>query len=121
LEKKAILPTVSSCAGFRTGSSEKAYRKKLKTIYNEETSKQLIKNGIKGNPVLFEFIMGWPINWTSLKPLKKIMIPRWNKKNLLKIKPLSKKKFQKNRVRAIGNGQVPLCVYSLLKLWLFKE
>lgn len=121
MERKPIIPTVSSCSGFRIGSSVTAYLKKLTKLYDTDTAHKLISNGTKTNPVLFEFVMGWPLNWTSLKPLKRFIIPKWTKRNLLKIKPLKSTKYQKERVKAIGNGQVPLCVYALLNLWLLKR
>jgi len=116
LDKRIILPTISAAGGFRTGGA--ITTKQLSKVYGEELAKKMITNGLKTNPVLFEFMMGWPLNWTSLKPLKKIIIPKWNLHNLKKIKPRKKVKNQKARIHAIGNGQVPLCVYAILKLYL---
>jgi len=113
--------TISSCAGFRIGSSVDSYIRKLLNVYDLKTSTKLITNPQNTNPVVFEFIMGWPLNWTSLKPLKKILIPKWTINNMRKIKPIKSVKNQKQRIAAVGNGQVPLCVYSLLKLWLLED
>jgi len=72
-------------------------------------------NGDTGalNPDWVEWLMGWPIGWTSLEPLKsdEILnpsiepdIPRVTKKT----------KDRAARLKAIGNGQFSLCV---VKAW----
>jgi len=118
LVREPVVPTISSCSGFRIGSTVNCYIKRLLNVYDLETSTRLIANPQITNPVVFEFVMGWPLNWTSLNPLKKILIPKWTINNMRKIEPIKSVKNQKQRIAAVGNGQVPLCVYSLLKLWL---
>ncbi len=117
LDREAMIPTVSSSSGFRTGSKANTKKWKLQSFFDEEIAEKLVENGSSGNPKLFEFVMGWPINWTSLVPLKEVNIPEWTEENLLSFDPIPPKKFINHnaRIKAVGNGQVPLCVYTLLK------
>ncbi|MDP8268193.1 MAG: hypothetical protein P9L97_05640 [Candidatus Tenebribacter davisii] len=121
MERETVTPTINSTNGFRGGSKDETNIKKFTDIYDIESAKTLLRNQLSTNPIIFEFLMGWPINWTSLKPLKKIVLPKWTINNLKKPKPIKSVKYQKERIHAIGNGQVPLCVYSLLKLWLLED
>jgi len=70
---------------------------------NEEETKHL-------NPAWTELLMLWPENWTSLEPLKElnwdIDCSKWEQP-IPRVKP--KEKDHANRLKAIGNGQVPLC------------
>jgi len=72
------------------------------------------------NPDWVEWLMGWPIGWTSLEPMKELIWLDWNvdpadayaKKG--NIGPLPRVatgiKNKVNRLKAIGNGQVPQVV-----------
>lgn len=71
------------------------------------------------NPDWVEFLMGWPIGWSSLEPLKKLIWLGW------KVDPAddgsipriaSNIKDRVNRLKAIGNGQVSLCVATGLTI-----
>lgn len=73
------------------------------------------------NPDWVEWLMGWPIGWSDLKPLTKLErldpsvdphpdIPRTTDKTENRV----------NRIKAIGNGQVPLCAsmaWEILNIW----
>ncbi len=60
------------------------------------------------NPDWVEWLMGWPIGWSSLVPLKKL---RWKpigtEPNISRLTTV--KKHRASRIAALGDGQVPLC------------
>jgi hypothetical protein len=65
----------------------------------------------KLNPTWVEWLMNWPINWTSLELLQKI---RWES---LSVEPTDIPRIvdsravpnRVDRLKALGNGQVPAC------------
>lgn len=115
LLRKSYLPSgISAASGFRTGSGVHPTRVRLTKIYGKKIANILCNTPHKTNPRIFEFMMGWPIGWTSLLPLKNIVIPEWTHDNFMQFKPLRKVKYQEERIRCIGNGQVPLCVSAML-------
>jgi hypothetical protein len=74
------------------------------------------------NPDWVEWLMGWPIGWTSVKPLSELIwldikhdpyptIPR------VKYKQLN----HNGRLKALGNGQVPQCMATAFNLLFNKE
>ena len=135
-------------------------RDKKKWSIRIKTTNELVKNDEKGgqlNPSWVAWLMGWPIDWTSLKPMKKILWFDWSvdpadlevpkrkwdtpstgdsnpralgikkpyngpgqehlQSQSLRYKstgPISRvavnSKDRVNRLKALGNGQVPLCV-----------
>ena len=77
------------------------------------------------NPDWTEWLMGWPVGWTDLKPLDKEGFVEWFKAVLSgrwwKTDPANEGKLSRvtenrtnraNRIKALGNGQVPMCVYT---------
>lgn len=61
-----------------------------------------------------EWLMGWPIGWTSLEPLSAEAIedwltPGWWDEEPLIPRVIQKQVERKHRLMALGNGQVPLC------------
>lgn len=71
------------------------------------------------NPDWVEWLMGWPIGWTSLEPLAELVWPDWT------VDPAdsgevprvaSGIKHRVARLKAIGNGQVPQCAAMAFKL-----
>ena len=68
---------------------------------------------IKGrlNPAWVEWLMGWPIGWTLLEPLEDL--GRWGFDDWWgteqDIPRTTTKKVRPARLRALGNGWVPLC------------
>lgn len=75
------------------------------------------------NPAWIEWLMGFPIGLTSLAPLKtkdflnwkkKVLTKKiWEKTNISQIK--TEEIFDRQRNQAIGNAQVPTCVYYVWK------
>jgi hypothetical protein len=81
------------------------------------------------SPDWTEWLMGWPVGWTDLKPLSPEAVARWKEAmlngtywavdpaDLPKDHPaylprLTEDKVNRaNRLKAIGNGQVPMCVF----------
>lgn len=72
------------------------------------------------NPGWVEWLMGWPIGWTSLAgPPKSGATPaRWNRepKGVPRLNETVENRAK--RIRAIGNGQVPLCAAVAFKTLL---
>jgi len=58
------------------------------------------------NPDWVEWFMGWPVGWSDVRTLNKLV---WLPINMWpNIKPITyKKENRRNRVKAIGDGQVP--------------
>ena len=70
------------------------------------------------NPDWVEWLMGWPCGWTSLEPLTELKFREWDEDpaDTGEIPRTIPKKNGTNRVarlKAIGNGQVPACVYAM--------
>jgi hypothetical protein len=78
---------------------------------------------MKLNPKLVELLMGWVSNWTDLEPMDKERFSEW-RKGVLKNKEAWKDgswdngiprlsenmDYVSDRLKAIGNGQVPQCM-----------
>jgi len=65
------------------------------------------------NPNWVEWLMGWPIGWSNLEALDEIKLIRWDidpadDDTIARLTTI--KKNRKNRLMALGNGQVPACV-----------
>jgi DNA (cytosine-5)-methyltransferase 1 len=85
------------------------------------------KNAILGqlNPYWVEWLMGWTIGSTSLEPLEQTAIQEWvettkvgswwaDERDIARVG--EKIKDRAARIRALGNGQVPLCVVRAWEL-----
>lgn len=92
--------------------------------FNQDRN-EAVKTSYQLNPDWTEWLMGWPIGWTSLKPLSKEEFIRWFKKVLSNkwwdndpadegnLTRATKYRINRSkRLKALGNGQVPLCVYT---------
>ena len=88
---------------------------------------ETVKTSYQLNPDWTEWLMGWPIGWTSLKPLSKEEFIRWFKKVLSNkwwdndpadegnlTRATEYRINRSKRLKALGNGQVPLCVYTAM-------
>lgn len=66
------------------------------------------------NPDWVEWLMGWPIGWTSLEPLEDHRILAWDEEPAI---PRVSRDVPNRpaRLRAIGNGQVPQCAEEVWK------
>lgn len=78
------------------------------------------------NPDWVEWLMGWPIGWTSLEPLTELIWLDWSADpaDLGEIPRVSTGvKSRVPRLQAIGNGQVPFCfaVAWITLITLIKE
>lgn len=67
------------------------------------------------NPDWVEWLMSWPIGWSSLEPMKEFVWLDWSRdpadcpdRTIPRVSTGIKDRV--NRLKAIGNGQVPLCV-----------
>lgn len=93
--------------------------------YFNQVRDKTIKTSYQLNPDWTEWLMGWPIGWTSLKPLSKEEFIRWFKKVLSNnwwdndpadegnlTRATEYRINRSKRLKALGNGQVPLCVYT---------
>lgn len=112
-----------------SGNCEKANRLAKEGVLSEEERVAFrAGNGGKLSPDWTEWLMGWPIGWTDLKPMSREDFERWrlavldgtwwafDPADLPKDHPgyLSRLTedgtLRANRLKAIGNGQVPMCV-----------
>jgi len=71
------------------------------------------------NPDWVEWLMGWPVGWTSLEPLTELNWLDWS------VDPADSGEIPRvttgvkdrvNRLKAIGNGQVPMCMATAWNL-----
>ena len=94
-------------------------------LYPLDSKAKTVKPSCQLNPDWTEWLMGWPIGWTSLKSLSKEEFIKWFKKVLSNKwwddDPANKGDLSRvteyrinrsKRLKALGNGQVPLCVYT---------
>jgi hypothetical protein len=68
------------------------------------------------NPDWVEWLMGWPVGWSSLEPLEKPVFRDWSTDpaDTGEIPRVTTVKTNRvSRLKAIGNGQVPACVYAM--------
>lgn len=98
-------------------------------------SRQVQPSKAKGalNPMWVEWLMGFPLNWTSMEPLPERHIADWMEKEYWWIidpaDSLETWEYAEkvpriavgvpnrvNRLKGIGNAQVPLCVFMAWKL-----
>ncbi len=93
--------------------------------YFNQGRNETVKTSYQLNPDWTEWLMGWPIGWTSLKPLSKEEFIKWLKKVLGNrwwdndpadegnlTRATEYRINRSKRLKALGNGQVPLCVYT---------
>lgn len=75
--------------------------------------------GGKLSPDYVEWLMGVPIGWTSLEPLKETKLIPWSEDpGRGKVKRTgANHPHRKERLKALGNGQVPLQAFSAWKLF----
>lgn len=72
------------------------------------------------NPDWVEWLMGWPIGWTSLKPIRELTWLSWDQDPaerddpatiIPRVKKSKTPSTRVQRIKAIGNGQVPQCLF----------
>jgi hypothetical protein len=70
------------------------------------------------NPDWVEWLMGWPYGWTHPDNMVKMEWPDWtHDPHPEPPRTTNIKKHRRKRLKALGNGQVPLCAaYALTKL-----
>lgn len=62
-----------------------------------------------------EWLMNWPIRWTSLEPLEDaVCLPFHPEPDIPRV--ITGQKDRAKRLMAIGNGQVPLCFAAAWRL-----
>ncbi len=79
----------------------------------------MAQDGGQLNPDWVEALMGWPVGWTSLKPLaiKEQRADPWSpdwEDNIPRIE--TRVIARTHRLKAIGNGQVPLCAATAFRI-----
>lgn len=125
--------TTGFCNG--SGNVEKANTLAKEGVLTEEERVSFrAGNGGQLNPDWTEWLMDWPIGWTDLKPMSKEAFEDWryrvsncqwneydpaefSKDSPAYIPRLTEDKTHRaDRLKAIGNGQVPLCVYFVTEM-----
>ena len=97
-------------------------------ISEEERRSFRAGNGGQLNPDWVEWLMGWPVSWTRLEPMRKEDFDEWMARAAEGIlwdmdpadlpcgvpgyipRVTDEKAYRKERLMALGNGQVPSCV-----------
>ena len=112
-----------------SGNCEKANQLYEQGVITDEERKSFrAGNGGQLNPDWVEALMLWPRKWTSLEPMRKEDFEEWEEKAMMgtlwtddpaDLSPTDPayiprvtnvKTFRKERLMALGNGQVPSCV-----------
>jgi len=63
------------------------------------------------NPTWVEWLMGWPIGWLDLEPMDEMVwLPFDPEPNIPRVTTGEKDRVQK--LKALGNGQVPQCLVA---------
>lgn len=124
-----------SASGWGNEGSRMILDRRIKSgdIPPEEKGRMTAGHGGQLNPEWVEWLMGWPIGWTSLEPLPRENLMDWLEKTKagtwwlqdpaeVPYKPAGKKrgriiprivketKKRIQRIECLGNGQVPACV-----------
>jgi hypothetical protein len=89
----------------------------LNAIIRILSEKKLIRGKDFLNPDWVEWLMNWPIGWSSTDPLNKIFLPDQS----IDPHPLIRRdtriiKNRKERILALSNGQVALCASTAFKI-----
>ncbi len=128
----AVLYPTPGTTGLSNGSGncEKANRLFEDGAITEEERKAFrAGNGGKLNPDWVAWLMGWPIGWDDIRPMKKEAFDEWKERTLdgtwWKEDPADTGEIprtvgctenRRKRLMALGNGQVPLCAYVAEKM-----
>lgn len=113
---------------YRSGMSKETLLRRQKEsnrgVNLSEQMQRVDGNNGKLNPTWVELLMGWPKNWTSLNSINRNEFKLWlNKFSNCKIEAWRNGQWENgiprtitikmitrtNRLKTIGNGQVPLC------------
>jgi len=124
----AMWATPSATDGLRGGTiTEKMTGQSLPQMVNSLPPSQITRDNLPGylmregepsggqlNPDWVEWLMNWPIKWTSLEPMNAASMdygtPEWWDQEPEGVPRVANGvKHRVNRLKAIGNGQVPLC------------
>ena len=129
--KNAVLFPTPGTTGLSNGSGncERANELFEQGVISEEERRSFrAGNGGQLNPDWTSWLMGWPIGWTSLEPMRKEDFEEWEERaiegTLWTVDPADlspddpayiprvtdEKTHRKERLMALGNGQVPSCV-----------
>ena len=126
--REAVLFPAPGTTGLSNGSGncEKANQLFEEGVITDEERRSFrAGNGGQLNPDWTEWLMGWPIKWCSLEPMRKEDFEEWEEKaikgQLWTVDPADlspedpayiprvtdEKTHRKERLMALGNGQVP--------------
>jgi len=114
----AMWPTPA--AGLSKGGvTDHYFDHRIENGRQEDVAMAVYKNGDGAvlNPDWTEWLMGWVVGWSDLKPLPELTWCDWKTDpadtgEVLRVTDV--KENRANRLKAIGNGQVPQCV---VKAW----
>lgn len=105
-----MLPTPTSSDHRNRGNPSDRAIKRRKEIGKSIELSMTVDGQL--NPYFVEWLMGWPVGWTDLTPLNNADLSDWQQENP---EPAAKRgKFHKERLQALGNGQVP---HTASKAW----
>lgn len=115
-----------------TGNCEKANQLFRGGVLTEDERRSFRSgNGGQLNPDWTEWLMDWPIGWTDLRPMPqetfgdwrdRVSAGMWNGQDPAELprdddgyipRLTEDRTHRADRLKAIGNGQVPLCVFFM--------
>ena len=91
--------------------------RKKSNLAEEVHEISMTDDGARLSPEWTEWLMGWPLHWTNVQPLPLIDWRDWSvdPADIGEVPRVSDvKENRSNRIKALGNGQVPQCV---VKAW----
>lgn len=105
-------PTPTSHLAKETGAPSE-YNRNEPTITSRLFESAEHRDGQQLNPDWTEWLMGWPVGWSNVEPLGELDWRDWSvdPADIGEVpRVTSAKENRANRLKAIGNGQVPQCV-----------
>lgn len=114
----AMWPTPN--AGLcKQGVTDDYYEKRKADGRQVDTASAVYANGDGNtlNPDWVEWLMGWPVGWSNVEPIGELDWRDWttDPADIGEVPRVTGvKENRANRLKAIGNGQVPQCV---VKAW----
>lgn len=114
----AMWPTPTSHLAKETGAPSE-YNRNEPTITSRLFESAEHRDGKQLNPDWTEWLMGWPVGWSNVEPLGELDWRDWSvdPADIGEVpRVTSAKENRANRLKAIGNGQVPQCVVMAWEL-----
>jgi len=113
IKKRPSLATIAKQLPTPTAHMAKETNAPSEALRNQPSMTSIVGGTL--NPVWVEWLMGWPLGWTDLKPIDSDDICSWDSEPDVG-RVAHGVDFKNDRLKAIGNGQVPLCAAMAWRL-----